>query len=106
MTVGLVSTLSPRDLPDAARLPAILSRYRDPSLARSLMEIGVTFVPLAAVWAAMWALMHVSYWLTLALALPAAGFLVRLFMIQHDCGERGKVEIGNERKKQNNNEEE
>ena len=34
----------------------------------------------------MWALMHVSYWLTLALALPAAGFLVRLFMIQHDCG--------------------
>jgi acyl-lipid omega-6 desaturase (Delta-12 desaturase) len=86
MTVDLVSTLSARDLPDAARFPAILSRYRDPSLARSLMEIGVTFVPLAAVWAAMWALMHVSYWLTLALALPAAGFLVRLFMIQHDCG--------------------
>ena len=27
-----------------------------------------------------------SYWLSLALALPAAGFLVRLFMIQHDCG--------------------
>jgi acyl-lipid omega-6 desaturase (Delta-12 desaturase) len=50
------------------------------------LEIGVTFVPLAAVWTAMWALMHVSYWLTLALALPAAGFLVRLFMIQHDCG--------------------
>ena len=30
--------------------------------------------------------MHVSYWLSLALALPAAGFLVRLFLIQHDCG--------------------
>jgi omega-6 fatty acid desaturase (delta-12 desaturase) len=27
-----------------------------------------------------------SYWLTLALALPAAGFLVRIFIIQHDCG--------------------
>jgi len=50
------------------------------------MEIAVTFAPFAALWAAMWALMHVSYWLTLALALPAAGFLVRLFMIQHDCG--------------------
>jgi omega-6 fatty acid desaturase (delta-12 desaturase) len=28
----------------------------------------------------------VSYWLTLALAVPAAGFVVRLFIIQHDCG--------------------
>jgi len=80
-----VSTTSPRRLP-AARLPAILSRYRDPSLAWSLMEIVVTFAPFTALWAAMWALMHVSYWLTLTLALPAAGFLVRLFMIQHDCG--------------------
>jgi hypothetical protein len=50
------------------------------------MEIAVTFAPFAPLWAAMWALLHVSYWLTLALALPAAGFLVRLFMIQHDCG--------------------
>jgi omega-6 fatty acid desaturase (delta-12 desaturase) len=30
--------------------------------------------------------LEVSYWLTLALALPAAGLLVRLFIIQHDCG--------------------
>jgi len=30
--------------------------------------------------------LRVSYWLTLALALPAAFFLVRLFIIQHDCG--------------------
>ena len=27
-----------------------------------------------------------SYWLTLMLAVPTAGFLVRLFIIQHDCG--------------------
>ena len=27
-----------------------------------------------------------SYWLTLALAVPTAGFLIRLFIIQHDCG--------------------
>src|SRR5271156_436525 len=77
---------SPLGLSDAARLPGILSRYRDPSLTSSLTEIAVTFAPLAALWAAMWGLMHVSYWLALALALPAAGFLVRLFMIQHDCG--------------------
>jgi omega-6 fatty acid desaturase (delta-12 desaturase) len=28
----------------------------------------------------------VGYWLTLLLAIPAAGFMVRLFIIQHDCG--------------------
>src|SRR5262245_38060174 len=34
----------------------------------------------------MWAVLDVGYWLSLLLAVPAAGFLVRLFMIQHDCG--------------------
>jgi omega-6 fatty acid desaturase (delta-12 desaturase) len=34
----------------------------------------------------MWATLGLGYWLCLLLALPAAGFLVRLFMIQHDCG--------------------
>jgi omega-6 fatty acid desaturase (delta-12 desaturase) len=32
-----------------------------------------------------WAALDISYWLSLLLAVPAAGFLVRLFMIQHDC---------------------
>ncbi|NIP15295.1 MAG: fatty acid desaturase, partial [Gemmatimonadetes bacterium] len=27
-----------------------------------------------------------SYWLTLLLAVPAAGLLIRLFIFQHDCG--------------------
>jgi omega-6 fatty acid desaturase (delta-12 desaturase) len=34
----------------------------------------------------MWAALGIGYWLCLLLAVPAAGFLVRLFMIQHDCG--------------------
>jgi omega-6 fatty acid desaturase (delta-12 desaturase) len=71
---------------DAQNLPKILARYRDPSFGRSAGEIAITIVPLAALWASMWALMHVSYGLSLVLAIPAAGFLVRLFMIQHDCG--------------------
>ena len=74
-------------LPPPEKLPALLSqRYREPRLGRSLTEIAVTLGPLVALWAAMWALMHVSYGLSLALAAPAAGFLLRLFMIQHDCG--------------------
>ena len=71
--------------PNLQALPRMLGGYRDPSLRRSLGEIAMTALPLIGLWAAMWALLHVSYWLTLALAIPAAGFLVRLFMIQHDC---------------------
>src|ERR1700677_5142811 len=86
MTQSSPSSPSPSGLPDAQRLPGIFARYRDPNLAWSLTEIAVTLAPLVGLWAAMWALLHVSYWLCLTLALPAAGFLVRLFLIQHDCG--------------------
>ena len=64
-----------------------LARYREPDHVRSLIEIAVTLLPLAALWALSWAAIHYGYsWLSLALAIPAAAFLVRLFMIQHDCG--------------------
>ncbi len=65
----------------------ILNGYREPSSSRSAVELAITFVPLVVLWAAMWAAFHfVGYWLALLFAIPAAGFLVRLFMIQHDCG--------------------
>ena len=51
-----------------------------------MLELLITGVPFALLWIAMWAALGLSYWLSLMLALPAAGFLVRLFMIQHDCG--------------------
>ena len=43
-------------------------------------------LPLVALWVLMWVSLDVGYWLCLLLSVPAAGFLVRLFMIQHDCG--------------------
>ena len=66
-------------------LPA-LSRYREPDKLRALFELGVTAFALACSWVLMWLSLDVGYWLTLLLAIPASGFLVRLFMIQHDCG--------------------
>ncbi len=66
--------------------PRALARYRDPKLSRSLIEIGLTAFPLMALWAAMWGTQQIGHWwLSLILAVPAAGFLVRLFIIQHDC---------------------
>jgi omega-6 fatty acid desaturase (delta-12 desaturase) len=64
-----------------------LAPYREPSLARSLVELAVTAVPFLTLWGLMWlCLRHVGYGLCLLLAVPAAGLVVRLFMIQHDCG--------------------
>ena len=67
-------------------LSRTLLRYCEPNARRSIFEVGITAVPLVLLWAAMWWSLDVGYWLTLLLALPAAGFMVRLFIIQHDCG--------------------
>jgi len=63
-----------------------LARYRAPDLRRSLWQLADTAVPYAALWIAMFLLAGRAYWLTLLLAAPAAAFLIRLFIIQHDCG--------------------
>lgn len=71
---------------DLAALARSLAGYREPNHGRSVIEILITIVPFVLLWASMWLAIHVGYGLYLLLAIPAAGFLVRLFMIQHDCG--------------------
>ena len=70
----------------ARELLKALAPYREASATRSTIELIITGVPFALLWAAAWWSLSTSYWLTLALSIPAAGFLVRLFLIQHDCG--------------------
>nr|WP_084527721.1 fatty acid desaturase [Kaistia soli] len=70
----------------AKRWPKLLAAYREPREWRSTFEIIVTALPFIAFWVTMWLLVEYGYWWgALLLAVPAAGFLVRLFMIQHDC---------------------
>jgi acyl-lipid omega-6 desaturase (Delta-12 desaturase) len=64
----------------------LLAPYRTPDHVKSILEIVVTIIPFLALWAAAYAALAVSYWLTLAFCAGAALFLVRMFMIQHDCG--------------------
>ena len=63
-----------------------MAAYQRPSHKRSVAEIALTGVPLAALWAGALFLVSRGWWIGALLALPAAAFLVRLFMIQHDCG--------------------
>ena len=71
---------------DERQWPKVLARYRDPDPVRSVFELLVTAVPFVLIWVAMLFCLDYGYWLSLLLAVPAAGFLIRLFMIQHDCG--------------------
>ena len=59
----------------------ILARYRTPSPTRGIIELVITAGPLVLLWFLMWATLDLGYWVCLLLAVPAAGFLVRLFMI-------------------------
>src|SRR5258707_1949314 len=54
--------------------------------ARSICDIVITLVRLVLLWILLWATRTLGSWFCLLLPVPAAGFLVRLFMIQHDCG--------------------
>jgi acyl-lipid omega-6 desaturase (Delta-12 desaturase) len=71
---------------DPRALSRIFDRYREPNSTRGMFELVITAVPLAIIWILMWVTLDTGYWVCLLLAVPAAGFLVRLFMIQHDCG--------------------
>jgi omega-6 fatty acid desaturase (delta-12 desaturase) len=74
------STICPRALAKA------LKAHRTPSTARALFEIAVTVIPFALLWAAAVMSVQQGWWVGVLLTIPAAAFLVRLFLIQHDCG--------------------
>jgi len=90
---ALPSSMPAGAAPDGktARLPgrSLLRRaatFQSPVLAHSVWQFASTGGAYAAVLALMYVAYHVSPWLSLALVLPAAGLVVRLFIIQHDCG--------------------
>jgi omega-6 fatty acid desaturase (delta-12 desaturase) len=66
-------------------LRAALAQYAKPSLGRSLLDLATSVVPYLGLSVLMYAALDVSYLLVLALALPAAGFLLRSYIVFHDC---------------------
>ena len=65
---------------------ARLRAYRTPNAFRGVAELAVTVVPLVLFWALAWFSVRHGWWWGVLFTAPAAAFLVRLFMIQHDCG--------------------
>ena len=64
----------------------MVAPYQHSDLRLSLGQLANTLLPYLGLWILMIFSLRVSYWLTLALIIPAAAFLVRLFIIFHDLG--------------------
>jgi omega-6 fatty acid desaturase (delta-12 desaturase) len=60
--------------------------YARPHVGRAMLDLATSVVPYLGLSVLMYFALDVSYFLTLALAIPAAGFLVRTYIVFHDCG--------------------
>ena len=67
---------------------SIIRRYTQPDSVKSWWQVINSFVPYLLLWVLMIYSIKYSYWITLALSMIAAGFLVRIFIIFHDCGHK------------------
>ncbi len=65
---------------------ALVAPYQVPNTRNAVWQTCTSFLAFAVSWAAMALSLRVHYLLTLACSLPAIGMLVRIFIIQHDCG--------------------
>ncbi|MDX9857896.1 MAG: fatty acid desaturase [candidate division Zixibacteria bacterium] len=63
-----------------------LSRFQQPTRLKSVWQLVNTLVPYAALWIAAYKLGQISFWLMLPVTVVAAGFMIRTFIIFHDCG--------------------
>jgi omega-6 fatty acid desaturase (delta-12 desaturase) len=63
----------------------VLDAYAEPRLGRSLVDLATSVVPYLALLVAMAFALRVSLLLSLVLVVPAAAFLIRTFIVFHDC---------------------
>lgn len=77
---GSLVTVKPRDWIQ------VLAKYRSPTYRRSSFELAVSLLPFLVLWGAAWWALSYSFWLALGIATVNGAFLLRLFIIQHDCG--------------------
>ncbi len=65
---------------------SIINQYQVPDSKKAVLQLVNSFVPYIGLWILMYFSMDWSVWITIALAFVNAFFLVRIFIIQHDCG--------------------
>ena len=73
------------DTTSVAAWKEILAGFRVPRVSRSMWQMVNTFIPYGVLWYLIHRSMVVSYWIAVPLMVLAGGFLVRAFIIFHDC---------------------
>jgi omega-6 fatty acid desaturase (delta-12 desaturase) len=86
MTICNPAVPPPNSEGEPAAWSETITKYKQPNHWHSAWQVVNTFVPFAGFCWLMHASFAWSYWLTLLLAIPTAGLVVRIFTIQHDCG--------------------
>ena len=70
----------------STRWQDIVVRYQRPTLAKSGWQMANTLIPFVACWALAYRLLDVSRLASFGACILATGFLVRIYILQHDCG--------------------
>ncbi|NND04747.1 MAG: fatty acid desaturase [Saprospiraceae bacterium] len=87
MTISPSNEQDDREIKEALKdWQKIVSQYGRPDKKKAIVQIFNTFLPFVGLWVLMYVSLSWSYWITLGLAVVNAFFLVRIFIIQHDCG--------------------
>lgn len=71
---------------DWSNWTTIIRQHSQPDALKSWLLVANSFLPYFALWVIMYYSLQYPYWVTLLLSVVAAGFLVRIFIIFHDCG--------------------
>jgi omega-6 fatty acid desaturase (delta-12 desaturase) len=66
-------------------LTGALDAHARPRIGRAALDLGTSVVPYVCLLVAIYFSLRVSIVLALVLALPASGFLIRTFIVFHDC---------------------
>lgn len=80
-----MSDISVPAQPAISEWKEIVAKFQVPSVPRAIWQMVNTLVPYVLCWYLMWRSLEVSYWLTLAISVLAGLFVVRAFIIFHDC---------------------
>jgi omega-6 fatty acid desaturase (delta-12 desaturase) len=71
---------------NVASWKAIVAEYQKPSTKRAVWQLVNTYGPLVLLWCLIYYTLPISWWIALPLAALGGAFLVRVFIIFHDCG--------------------
>ena len=66
----------------------VVAKYNFPDNQKSIWQLINSIVPFIGIWILMYYSLQWSYWITLGLSILASGFMVRIFIIFHDCGHK------------------